>query len=139
MGRMGKRLGDLCSPYSTVYQYRYMFVYSWKKHLRENYVPSWGYYFRSQKGLLGIVWCSCDNRFSDEVHGSLIGKKKKKKKLAQLHMLKFNQCEELDARFGNECFNKRSMKFTVLWHKYLPSRGESCHTDPQMSSTILQL
>lgn len=54
-------------------------------------------------------------------------------------MLKFNQCEELDARFGNQCFNKRSMKFTVLWHKYLPGNGESCHTDPQMSPTIPQL
>lgn len=30
-------------------------------------------------------------------------------------MIKFDQCEECDDQFGNECFNKRNMKSTVLW------------------------
>lgn len=55
-------------------------------------------------------------------------------------MLKFNQREEHSAQFGNECFNKRNMKFTVLWQNYLPpNHQKSCQPGPQTSLTKPQL
>lgn len=55
-------------------------------------------------------------------------------------MLKFNQCEEHGAQLGNECFNKRNRKFTVLWQDYLPpNHHKSCHPGPQTSLTKPQL